>query len=350
MLKRRSLFERCVTLPVGTWSVACKQSFPCVGVHVHNLTTSYFERKGTKLVGNKTAIYRRNLSSVCIFFVKLALLCVFSLFIQPITYARARREHAFDASGTDKPSHNKEGSEKVSTFDKRTNRHKPFGRQRFVSVLWLWRAQLRDLVKLSAVTGERSPPDRNRSIFFFCSNLCRFRSKFAWAFPLSLSSPWTMNFFSQMRTSSENNFNIGFVTIPSCNQTKPFDVAVTPLDQAIKAPVLMRNPAKFCMISLISMPKLTWDSRQQHDISSFAQTTAQSPCDVQGEPKNLGHNTFKRKRDHTVIEIDMDKSKSTCLNWTTANHLLFCIRVYSNWTYRRDEIPAEEAAYKHWKT
>ena len=103
MLKRRSLLERCVTLPVGTWSVACKQSFPCVGGHVHNLTTSYFERKETKLVGNKTAIYRRNLSSVCIFFVKLALLCVFSSFIRHITYARARREHAFDASGTDKP-------------------------------------------------------------------------------------------------------------------------------------------------------------------------------------------------------------------------------------------------------
>ena len=45
---------------------------------MHNLTTSYFERKATKFVGNKTAIYRRNRSSVCLLFVKLALVCVFS--------------------------------------------------------------------------------------------------------------------------------------------------------------------------------------------------------------------------------------------------------------------------------
>ena len=103
MLKRLALFERCVTLPVGTWSIARKKSFCCVGGHVHNLTTSYFERKETKFVGNKTAIYRRKISSVCLLFVKLALLCVFSSFIRPITYARASREHAFDASGGAKP-------------------------------------------------------------------------------------------------------------------------------------------------------------------------------------------------------------------------------------------------------
>ena len=81
MLKRRSLFELCVTLPVGTWSVARKQSIRSVCGHVRNLTTSYFERKETKFVGNKTAIYRRNRSSVCLLFVKLALLCVFFSFI-----------------------------------------------------------------------------------------------------------------------------------------------------------------------------------------------------------------------------------------------------------------------------
>ena len=45
MLKRRSLFaiERYVTLPVGTWLVARKQSIRSVGGHVRNLTTSYFE-------------------------------------------------------------------------------------------------------------------------------------------------------------------------------------------------------------------------------------------------------------------------------------------------------------------
>ena len=102
MLKRTSLFERCVTVPVGTWSVARKQSFRFVGGHVHNLPTSHLERK-SKFVGTKTAIYRRNRSSVCLLFGKLALLCVFSSFIRPITFARASREHAFDASGSAKP-------------------------------------------------------------------------------------------------------------------------------------------------------------------------------------------------------------------------------------------------------
>ena len=71
------------------------------------------------------------------------------------------------------PSHNRDSSEKVWTFDKRTHRHKPFDLQRFVSVLWLRHAQLRDLVEVWALTGECSPPvrecsppDRNRPIFF----------------------------------------------------------------------------------------------------------------------------------------------------------------------------------------
>ena len=46
------------------------------------------------------------------------------------------------------PSHNRDGSEKVRTFDKRTHHHKPFDRQRFVSVLWLRHAQRRDLVEV----------------------------------------------------------------------------------------------------------------------------------------------------------------------------------------------------------
>ena len=50
----------------------------------------------SKFVGNKTAIYSWNRSSVCLLFVKLALLCVFSSFIRPITKARASWEHAFD--------------------------------------------------------------------------------------------------------------------------------------------------------------------------------------------------------------------------------------------------------------
>ena len=83
------------------------------------------------------------------------------------------------------PSHNRDGSEKVRTFNKRTHRHKPFDLQRIVSVLWLRYAQLHDLVEVWALTGECSPPvrecwppDRNRPIFR--SNLCQFRAKFAW--------------------------------------------------------------------------------------------------------------------------------------------------------------------------
>ena len=63
------LFERCVTLLVGTWSVARKQSIRSVGGHVRNLTTSYFERKETKFVGNNTAhLWSKSLffmSSLC---------------------------------------------------------------------------------------------------------------------------------------------------------------------------------------------------------------------------------------------------------------------------------------------
>ena len=103
MLKGPSLFERCMTLPVSKWSVARKQSIRSVGGHVRNLTTSYFKRKETKFVGNKTAIHGRNRSYLCLLFVKLARLCDFSSFIRPITYARASREHAFDASGSAKP-------------------------------------------------------------------------------------------------------------------------------------------------------------------------------------------------------------------------------------------------------
>ena len=105
-----------MTLPVGTWSVVRKQSFRFVGGHVHNITTSHFERKETKIVSNKTAIYRRNRSCVCLLFVKLALLCVSSSFIRPITYTRASREHAFDASGSAKHEHNRDGSEKTGPY------------------------------------------------------------------------------------------------------------------------------------------------------------------------------------------------------------------------------------------
>ena len=175
MLKRRSSFERCVTLPVGTSSVARKQSFRCVSGHVHNLTTSYFERKETKFVGNKTAIYCRNRSSVCLLFVKLALVRVFSSFIRPITYTTASREHASDASSSAKPEpQQRRQCEGANVRQKNPSPQTLRFPLRFVSVLWVRHAQLRDLVEVWAVTGECSPPvreclppDRNRPIFFF---------------------------------------------------------------------------------------------------------------------------------------------------------------------------------------
>ena len=146
MLKMRSFFERCVTLPVGTWSVARKQSFPCFGGHVHNLTTSYMERKETRFVGNKTEST-----------VEVALLFVFSssnslLFVSFLRLSDL--SHTQEQAGsmpstqpvTPSPSRNRDGSDKVRRFDKSTHRHKPFDCQRIVSVLWLRHAQLRDLI------------------------------------------------------------------------------------------------------------------------------------------------------------------------------------------------------------
>ena len=98
MLKRRSLFERCVTLPVGTWSIGRKIPIRSVDGHVRNLKTLHFERKETKFVGNETAIYGRNRSSVCLLFVKLARLCAVFSFIRLVTYARASWEHALSGS------------------------------------------------------------------------------------------------------------------------------------------------------------------------------------------------------------------------------------------------------------
>ena len=47
---------------------------------MRNLTTSYFEGKETKFVSNKTAIYSRKRSSLCLLFVKIALLCLFFVY------------------------------------------------------------------------------------------------------------------------------------------------------------------------------------------------------------------------------------------------------------------------------
>ena len=229
MLKRPSLLECCVTLPVGTWSVARKRWIRSVDGHVRNLTTSYFERKETKFVGNKTAIYRRNRSSLCLLFVKLALLCVFSSFIRPITSARASQEHAFDASGSAKPEPQQrrqwEGANVRQKNPSPQTLRSPKIHERLVvtarstaqscrsmsSYRRVLTASSRVLTASSRVlaassrvlaassrvltASSRVLAARSEPVYFFRSNLCRFRSKFAWALPLSLSSPWTMNFF-----------------------------------------------------------------------------------------------------------------------------------------------------------
>ena len=131
------------------------------------------------------------------FMVEIALLYVTSLSnsLVFVSFLRSDRSHKPEQAGSmpstqavaPRPSHNRDGREKVRTFDKITHRHKPFYRQRFVSVLWLRHAQLHDLVEVWALMGECSPPvrecslpvcecslpvrecsppDRNRSIFF----------------------------------------------------------------------------------------------------------------------------------------------------------------------------------------
>ena len=170
---------------------------------MHNVTTSHLERKETKFVSNETAIYRRNRSSVCLLFVKLALLCAFFLFIRPITYTRASREHALDASGSSKPG-----------LQQRRQWEGAYVRQKNPSPQTLRPPKISERL----VVPTRSTPRSCRSMssygrvlaassrvlaassepaYFFRSNFCRFRSKLASVLPLSLSSPWTMNFFSE---------------------------------------------------------------------------------------------------------------------------------------------------------
>ena len=142
-----SVIERCVTLPVATWSVARKQSFRFVGGHVHNVTTSHFKRKLSLSATRQP------------FTVEIALLFVFSLsnslfFVSFLCLSDL--SHTQEQAGSmpwmqavaPSPSYNRDGSENVRTFDKKTHRHKSFDLQRFVSVLWFRHAQLRDLVEV----------------------------------------------------------------------------------------------------------------------------------------------------------------------------------------------------------
>ena len=132
---------------------------------MRNRTTLYFERKETKFVGNKTAIYSRNRSSLCLLLVFLNSL-VFVSFLR-LSELSHRQEQGGSMPSTQavapRPGDSRDGSAKVRSFDKRTHRHKPFDRQRFVSGLWLRHAQLRDFVEVWALTGECSPPVRECS-------------------------------------------------------------------------------------------------------------------------------------------------------------------------------------------
>ena len=161
-----------------------------------NLTTSYFERKETQFVGNKTAIYRRNRSSVCLLFVKVALFCVFSSFIRPLTYARASRVHAFDGSGSPKPEPQQrrqwEGANVRRKNPSPQTIRSPKICERLVVTARSTARSCRSMSSYGRVLATRLEP-----VYFFRSNFCRFRSKFVWALPLSLSLPWTMIFFSE---------------------------------------------------------------------------------------------------------------------------------------------------------
>ena len=100
------------------------------------------------------------------------------------------------------PSHNRDGSEKVRTFDKRTHRHKPLDLQDAWASCGYDTLNCAILSKyeLLRASARRQFASARRQIgtgLFFRSNFCWFRSNFAWALPLSLSSPWTMNFFSE---------------------------------------------------------------------------------------------------------------------------------------------------------
>ena len=177
MFIKRSLFERCVTLPVGRWSVAQKQLIRSVGGMVRSITISYFERKETKFDATRQP-FMVEIALLFVFFLSNSLVFVSFLSLSDRSYTQDQAasmpstqavapslSHATTETGVRRCEH--------WTKEPIAANRKPFGRQRFVSVLWLHHAQLRDLVEVWALTGEcsspvrgYSPPDWNRSIFF----------------------------------------------------------------------------------------------------------------------------------------------------------------------------------------
>ena len=121
---------------------------------------------------------------------------MFSSFIRPITFARASRENAFDASSSAKPEpQQRRQSEGANVRQKNPSPQtlrSPKIRERLVVTPRSTARSCRSISSYRRVLAARSRP-----VYFFGSNTYRFRSKSAWALPFSLSSPWTKIFLSE---------------------------------------------------------------------------------------------------------------------------------------------------------
>ena len=98
------------------------------------------------------------------------------------------------------PSHDRDGSEKVRTFDEETIATNPsIAKDSWASCGYATlNCTILSKYELLRVGARRQFASARRQIgngLFFRSNLCPFCSKFALALPFSLSSPWTMIFF-----------------------------------------------------------------------------------------------------------------------------------------------------------
>ena len=169
MLKVFSLFEKCVTLLIGTWSVACKQSVRSVGGQVHNAAISQLRPSSERKLWFQQQDRHLQLNSLFYYvFSSSNSLFMFSLQLSDLSDMQEQaRSMPSTLAVLPSPGHNIDSSEKVRTFDKELITTNHFHCRRFVRVLWLRHAELHDLVEVCALTGECSPPDQNRSIFPF---------------------------------------------------------------------------------------------------------------------------------------------------------------------------------------
>ena len=116
---------------------------------------------------------------------------------------KSKPEHAFDASGSAKPEpqqrRQREGAKVRQKNPSPQTLRSPKIRERLVVTPCPTARSCRSMSSYGRVlaASSRVLAARSEPVYFFRSNLCRVRSKFAWALPLKLSSPWTMNFFSE---------------------------------------------------------------------------------------------------------------------------------------------------------